>query len=111
MTDIDVREIAARVIHDNLCQYLPHNHQASIFCARYDDEAAAILAAIEPTIRTDERQKVAEEIAYDIRAELVCCGTYDMTRDTERAGDTHEICFWGEAGARIAEAHWQEGDR
>lgn len=41
--------------------------------------------------------------ARDIRAELVCCDVYERDRDTERAGRTHAICFWGEAGARIAE--------
>jgi hypothetical protein len=45
----------------------------------------------------------AEAIAHNIRAELVCCDIYDRDAGTERAGQTHAICFWGEAGARIAE--------
>lgn len=49
------------------------------------------------------RAKVAKEIAYDIRAELVCCEIYDEDVDTDRAGTRHGICFWGEAAARIAE--------
>lgn len=56
-------------------------------------------------IKRRVRAKVAREIAYDIRAELVCCEVYDQDADTDRAGTRHEICFWGEAGARLAEDH------
>lgn len=42
-------------------------------------------------------------IAYEIRAELVCCDIYEShdPGKAERAG--HAICYWGEAAARIAE--------
>lgn len=61
------------------------------------------------------------KIAYDIRAELVCCKVYDWLApqraeiDTQKPGweeahsrfvdamSGHEICYWGEASARIAE--------
>lgn len=49
----------------------------------------------------------AKAIAYRIRAELVCCHIYDEDAWTERAGTRHAICFWGEAGARIAENYPQ----
>lgn len=42
-------------------------------------------------------------IAYEIRAELVCCDILD-TKDPGRAERTgHAICYWGEAAARLAE--------
>lgn len=51
----------------------------------------------------------AKAIAYRIRAELVCCHIYDEianTKAAEHVDETgHAICFWGEAGARIAESH------
>jgi hypothetical protein len=56
---------------------------------------AAVLAIAERDLRA--------RIAYRIRAELVCCDIYERDHDTDRAGRTHAICFWGEAGARIAE--------
>jgi hypothetical protein len=57
------------------------------------------LAAVIPIVERDLRAR----IAYRIRAELVCCDVYERDHDTERAGETHAICFWGEAAARIAE--------
>ena len=71
----------------------------------------------------------AEEIALRIREELVCCDIYErIQREAEKAerGGTpagygvqtaighailrmewHEICYWGEASARIADdARW-----
>lgn len=58
-------------------------------------------------------------IAYEIRAELVCCTVYD---DLAEARSTladeefdkvltahgHGICYWGEAAARNAEGHCDE---
>lgn len=51
------------------------------------------------------------QIAYRIRAELVCCNiygrindTHELTLDQARNGrDWHDLCYWGEASARIAE--------
>ncbi len=54
--------------------------------------------------------EAAAKIALEIRRELVCCTVYDEDADTERAGQRHAICFWGEAGARIAESVGR-GDR
>jgi hypothetical protein len=46
----------------------------------------------------------ARTIAYNIRAELVCCDAYERFRhhpdDAENAG--HGLCYWGEAAARVA---------
>lgn len=64
-----------------------------------DDELDARLAA---ALAVAERGLRAS-IAYRIRAELVCCDVYERDHDTDRAGRTHPICFWGEAAARIAE--------
>lgn len=43
---------------------------------------------------------VQARIAAEIRAELVCCNTYD-----EDSAETtkHQICYWGEAAARLAD--------
>jgi len=69
---------------------------------------------------------LGDSIAYRIRAELVCCYIYDQIRkeaaESESTGKTpegmgvqnaigravfegrwHDICYWGEAAARIAE--------
>lgn len=61
-------------------------------------------AALVDVLTIGERETRAR-IAYRIRAELVCCDVYERDHDTERAGRTHGICFWGEASARIAEDH------
>lgn len=51
-------------------------------------------------------------IAYRIRAELVCCRIYDRVNDDHELtlreainspGRWHDLCYWGEAAARIAE--------
>ncbi len=46
----------------------------------------------------------ARTIAYNIRAELVCCDAYERFRhnpdDAENAG--HGLCYWGEAAALVA---------
>lgn len=51
-------------------------------------------------------------IAHEIRAELVCCDIYQRlsTERDERRWRTeqtkgHDLCYWGEAAARIAESH------
>lgn len=56
---------------------------------------------VSPAVAAEEDVRAA--IAYRIRAELVCCDVYERDHDTDRAGRTHAICFWGEAAARIAE--------
>lgn len=68
---------------------------------------------------------IQDAVAYRIRAELVCCHIYDVVQ-AEAArleeqglpgpheaaigravlrGDWHDICYWSEASARIAEGH------
>jgi hypothetical protein len=50
-------------------------------------------------------------IAFRIRAELVCCDIYEKVNDrremildeASQSHDWHDICYWGEAAARIAE--------
>lgn len=63
----------------------------------------------------------AAGIAYRIRAELVCCTIFDdleymrepdyidLTRLAE-AIHGHNICYWGEAAAKLAEdpSSWEE---
>lgn len=66
---------------------------------------------------------IQDKVAYRIRAELVCCNIYDRVREEavrlEDEGspeghqsaignailrkDWHDLCYWGEAAARIAE--------
>lgn len=78
-----------------------------------------LAAALQPKVaamiedaRADERKTVAETIAYEIRAELVCCDIYDRLskeRDERRwrteQTKGHDLCYWGEAAARIAESY------
>lgn len=52
------------------------------------------------------RRMILDEAADRIRAELVCCWVYERhaeagTWDEKTHG--HGICYWGEAGARLAE--------
>lgn len=58
-------------------------------------------------------------IAYEIRAELVCCRIYDELAEARRTlsdaefdkvltARGHGICYWGEAGARAAEGRDNE---
>ncbi len=49
------------------------------------------------------RRIICDEVAERIRRELVCCYAYDgkNSDNAERGG--HGICYWGEAGARLAE--------
>jgi hypothetical protein len=54
---------------------------------------------------------VREDIASRIRAELVCCDLYGKVNDTgeltfeqaKASRDWHDLCYWGEAAARLAE--------
>lgn len=56
---------------------------------------------VEDAVR--ERARYRQHLAWQIRAELVCCDVYERDHGTERAGTRHAICFWGEAAARIVE--------
>lgn len=54
---------------------------------------------------------VQDDVAYRIRAELVCCNIYERVNDAREltleqaleSRDWHDLCYWGEASARIAE--------
>lgn len=53
---------------------------------------------------------ITRHLAYRIRAELVCCDIFErVQRDggddnaMGRANEWHEICYWGEAAARLVE--------
>lgn len=61
------------------------------------------------------------EIAHRIRAELVCCDIYDRVQEEmEQDGmpnsiarailrdEWHDICYWGEAAAKLAETYGEE---
>lgn len=50
-------------------------------------------------------ERVARRIAYNIRAELVCCNAYSRWyQDPDEAEERgHGLCYWGEAAARLAE--------
>lgn len=71
--------------------------------ADWEDEHLRIgLAAVIPLIERDLRA----QIAYRIRAELVCCDIYERTHPSpaglKASEGPHAICYWGEAAARIA---------
>ena len=65
--------------------------------------------------RSEREQQIADQaarqrghdIAYRIRAELVCCDIYDRVNDrgeqAEKSKGWHHLCYWGEASAQIAE--------
>lgn len=52
-----------------------------------------------------------DQIAFRIRAELVCCDLYDRINvrkeltlaEAMKSADWHDLCYWGEASAQIAE--------
>lgn len=51
---------------------------------------------------------MAERIALRIRAELVCCSPEDVVKmrqelETGIRGGFHNICYWGEMAARLAQ--------
>lgn len=69
----------------------------------------------------EEEQRIRNQIAENIRAELVCCDIYDKLEplrqeiarqqpgwsqalsEMDDAMLGHEMCYWSEASARIAE--------
>lgn len=59
-----------------------------------------------------EQEDVAARIAHRIRAELVCCHIYErvnvtkeLTLEEAKSSDGwHDLCYWGEAAARLADA-------
>lgn len=54
---------------------------------------------------------IQDRVAYRIRAELVCCDIYDRVNTAKeltleealKTRDWHDLCYWGEAAAQIAE--------
>lgn len=51
-----------------------------------------------------------QDIAFRIRAELVCCDLFERVQQSEltitqaqSSRDWHDLCYWGEASARLAE--------
>ena len=62
---------------------------------------------------TAEQVAAGRQIAYRIRAELVCCNIFGRINDTHEVPygqyRGHDLCYWGEAAARIAETpgQWQ----
>lgn len=86
-TDEMVREIYDRIDF--------HNHTDD----GIREGLTAALAIAERDLRT--------QIAYGIRADLVCCDIFERahnTPDWEKASQgAHSLCYWGEAAARIAD--------
>lgn len=82
--------------------------------------AAAIVEAVTPLLARELRAAVAAEI----RAELVCCTIYDQVAPglatknaaglwaevTDKNTRGHQLCYWGEAAARIAAGSPASGD-
>jgi hypothetical protein len=77
---------------------------------------AVFLAAARTGNRADDTatrqaaQQRGRDIAYRIRAELVCCDIYDRVNsgemtlsDVKATRDWHDLCYWGEASAQVAE--------
>lgn len=63
--------------------------------------------AANPNLR---RTSTSDAIAYRIRAELVCCDIYDRItrkeltiRQAKARGEWHDICYYGEWSAQLAE--------
>lgn len=69
-------------------------------------------------MNVEEEKALRAKIAYDIRADLVCCDMYDTVQKVAKALEAkgeqlwepekvikgyHAICHWGECAARIAE--------
>ncbi|MFG3710815.1 hypothetical protein [Micromonospora sp. NPDC047730] len=67
------------------------------------ESAVDELAVERAQVYDSGRRDAAREIAYKIRAELVCCDVYDRDAHTDRAGKEHAMCFWSEASARFAD--------
>lgn len=75
-----------------------------------------------PSIK-DTARRIGADIAYRIRAELVCCTIYDDLESARRtmtdvefvnalgvelAARGHDYCYWAEAAARLAEKHHED---
>lgn len=68
-------------------------------------------AALEAVYANATRIKALKDAAYRIRAELVCCDIYAKVNDRKEmtfpeavsSKEWHDLCYWGEASARIAE--------
>lgn len=77
------------------------------------DSTAARTAPDNPATSSGTADSPGAQIAYRIRAELVCCHIYDRVNDTHEltirqamdSRDWHDLCYWGEAAARLAEGH------
>lgn len=69
-------------------------------------------------MNAEEEKTLRAKIAYDIRAELVCCDEYDRVQVLDKVMQAvgerlwepekelknyHAICHWGECAARVAE--------
>lgn len=66
-------------------------------------------------MNVEEEKALRAKIAYDIRAELVCCDMYDKVVEYSKSlghpdylhfediPGYHGICHWGECAARIVE--------
>lgn len=67
----------------------------------------------------DTINRVGRYIANEIRSELVCCDVYERVKPviedlgsevTDYNTGDHQICYWGEAAARIAEGRDDDTD-
>jgi hypothetical protein len=67
---------------------------------------------------TPEQTAAGRQIAFRIRAELVCCNIFGRVNDTQeltfkqakKSPHWHGLCYWAEASARIAETPEQWRD-
>jgi len=72
------------------------------------DEIKTARAVADMRIQAAKPQ-AGRQIAYRIRAELVCCRIYHdvqkgLAEHPEVKGSSHTLCYWGEAAALIAES-------
>lgn len=71
--------------------------------------ACTEIAIAEAALQAEERLR--EYLAYEIRADLVCCDAYDVCRPSALDDNVplsehpayHDLCYWGEAVAREIE--------
>ncbi|MFJ8153909.1 hypothetical protein [Streptomyces sp. NPDC094468] len=102
---------------------LPANDRATTLlwaADRFDHVGRTVLAAsqvrdklrrLAGEVAQDRRAPGPDAIAYRIRAELVCCDLYDRVNvrkeltiaQAMESKDWHDLCYWGEASARLAE--------
>lgn len=76
-----------------------------------DPETDGFVDAVLAVLPDNSRAAVEAEAAERIRRELVCCHIYDRVNDTReltfeqalKSRDWHDLCYWGEAAARLAE--------